>query len=120
MLHLIKACNSITKISSNPDENKDNYMEGLNYISNLYTFLNELKLYVPAKNDIEFLPTFKGRNIVEKMGISSTDKENEMKVFKLRSSLFLEDELVKTIRKGMSSICERIVLVEDVMSFYLP
>jgi len=117
---LIKTCNIITRISDDPEINTQNYIEGLNYVNNLYTFLNALKLAIPLEK-VDFLPSFKGKYVVEKLGIASTDKENEMKVFKVQSSLFLEDKkLFKLVSKEMSKICERIDLEKDVMVFYLP
>jgi hypothetical protein len=95
-------------------------MEGLNYINNLYAFLNALKLVIPL-DQVTFLPSFKGKYIVEKLGIASTDKENEMKLFKVQSSLFLGDKkLFKKVSAEMSKICERIDLEKDVAVFYLP
>lgn len=117
---LIKACNMITRISDDEVVNTENYLSGLSYISNLYTFLNHLKL-VLSLEDVEFLPTFKGKYVVEKLGIASTSKENEMKVFRVKSSVFREDkETVKSIRKEMGEICERIVQEGDTVTFYLP
>jgi hypothetical protein len=115
---LIRACNNITKISEDPVINIENYMEGLGFISNLYNFLNYLKLSVPLKS-VEFLPSFKGKYTVEKLGVSATDKENEMKVFKIQSSLFLEDKIQESIKDVMSSICEAILQEDDVLTFYL-
>ena len=115
---LIKACNNITKISEDPAINAENYMEGIAFVSNLYDFLNALKLVVPIKN-VEFLPSFKGKYIIEKLGVSATDKENEMKVFKVKSSLFLEDEIQEKIKEVMSGLCENVLLEDDVLTFYL-
>jgi hypothetical protein len=115
---LIKACNIITRISDNDEINNENYMEGISYISNLYNFMNALKLVIPLKQ-IEFLPSFKGKYTVEKLGVSATDKENEMKVFKVKSPLFLEDEIQEKIKEVMSNLCENVLLEDDILTFYL-
>lgn len=116
---IIDAIKQITVIGHNEDDNAQNYMEGLNYMDNLYTFLNRLKLAVPVES-VTFLPSFKGRYIVERLGIASDDKENEMKVFIVQSSLFLEDKTVLKIRRQLSEICERIEKSKDTITFYLP
>jgi hypothetical protein len=116
---IIDAIKQITVISADEGENTENYMEGLNYMDNLYTFLNRLKLAVPV-DLVTFLPSFKGKYIVEKLGIASDDKENEMKVFVIKSALFLEDKTVQRVRKNLSDICERIEKSKDTITFYLP
>lgn len=115
---LIKACSVITRISDDAEVNAENYMEGIGFISSLYNFMNALKLAVPLKQ-VEFLPSFKGKYTVEKLGVSATDKENEMKVFKVKSSLFLEDEVQEKIKEIMSNLCENVLLEDDVLTFYL-
>jgi hypothetical protein len=116
---IIDAMKSITEISDNAEVNAQNYMEGLDYIGNLYEFLNKLKLAVNVKK-VEFLPSFRGKYIVEKLGLKSTDKENEMKVFRVQSPLFLEDKTVSSIKKELSDMCEQIDKRKDVITFYLP
>lgn len=117
---LIKACKDISKITDNEELNSQNFLEATDYITNLNTFLKELMGVVPV-NRIKFLPSFKGKYIVQKLGILATDKENEMKVFRVKSTLFLEDEqLLREIKQQMIDICEDIIVTEDVMIFYLP
>jgi len=115
---LIKACNAITKISDEAEVNTENYMEGITYISSLYDFLNSLKLIIPLKK-ITFLPSFKGKYTVEKLGIAATEKENQMKVFKVESSLFLEDKVIQDIIRNMAGICQDITQQNDILTFYL-
>ena len=44
-----------------------------------------------------------------------------MKIFKIKSPLFLEDKgLLYDIKVKMSKICEEIIVVDDIMLFYLP
>jgi hypothetical protein len=122
---LIQTCNVITRISSDEEINAQNYIEGLNYINNLYTFLNTLKLAVPLE-EVKFLPSFKGKYVVEKLGLASTAKENEMKVFIVQSPLFLGDKkksnkkVLEKVTKELSKICEEIDLKKDVITFYMP
>jgi hypothetical protein len=116
---IIDAIRQITLIGGNDEDNTQNYMEGLNYMDNLYTFLNRLKLAVPV-DKVTFLPSFKGRYIVERLGIASDDKENEMKVFIVQSALFLEDKTVQRVRKQLSEVCESIEKSKDTITFYLP
>ena len=42
-----------------------------------------------------------------------------MKVFKVKSSLFLEDEVQEKIKEIMSNLCENVLLEDDVLTFYL-
>lgn len=115
---MIKAQNAITHISDNEKINAENYMESLDYISNLYKFINLIKGAV-SLTTIIFLPSFKGKYIVEKLGIPSTAKENEMKVFKVCSRLFLEDNTRKKVTAALNEICESIVAVDETMIFTL-
>jgi len=110
----------ITRISDNEEINSQNYLESIDYISNLYSFLKELGEVIPLSK-MQFLPSFKGKYIVQKLGIPATDKENEMKVFKVRSTLFLGDRpLLQEIKLKMASICEEIIVFDDTIIFYLP
>jgi len=115
---LIKACNTITKISEDSEINTANYMEGVSYISSLYDFLNHLKLIVSLKK-VTFLPSFKGKYTVEKLGIAATEKENQMKVFIVQSSLFLEDKVKQDLIKNLAGVCEDITQQGDILTFYL-
>jgi hypothetical protein len=116
---IIDAIKAITIISDDEETNAQNYMEGLDYMSNLYDFLNHLKLVVPV-DKVTFLPSFKGKYVVEKLGLASVDKENEMKIFIIQSSLFLEDKTVLKLKRELSDICEKIEKKKDVITFYLP
>jgi hypothetical protein len=116
---IIDAMKDLTVISEREDDNIQNYMEGLNYIENLYTFMNSLKLVLPVES-VTFLPSFKGKYISEKLGIASVDKENEMKIFRVQSSLFFEDKTVLRIKRQMSEICSEIEKRKDTITFYLP
>ena len=116
---LIKACANVTKISDDESINAQNYMEGIGYISNLYEFLNVLKTVVPT-NKVSFLPSFKGKFIVEKLGIAANGKENEMKVFKVKSALFLDDIIIEKMKQEMSKICQEIYQEEDILTFIMP
>jgi len=116
---LIKACANVTKISDDEVLNAQNYIEGIGYISNLYDFLNVLKTVVPV-NKVSFLPSFKGKFIVEKLGIAANGKENEMKIFKVKSHLFLEDIIIENLKREMSKICQEIYQEEDILTFILP
>ena len=92
----------------------------MDYIDNLNIFLSSLKLVIPINNKLTFLPSFKGKYVVEKLGILSFDRENEMKVFKIKSKAFLEDEeLIDNIMNEMLKICEEITVEQDVITFYL-
>lgn len=115
---LIKAQKDVTRISDNEKINNENYMESLNYIDNLYRFVNKLKVAVSTKN-VSFLPTFKGKYTAEKLQINSTCHENEMKIFKVKSDLFFEDKVVNKVKSAMKLICEEVILEENIMTFIL-
>lgn len=110
--------NLITKISDDETINMENYMDSLNYISNLYNFLNIIKIAIPISK-LSFLPSFKGKYIVEKLGISSNSKENEMKVFKVSSKLFLEDDIMGKINEIFKYKCESIKRIDETVIFVL-
>ena len=112
---IIKAHNIITRICDDADINFQNYQESIEYISNLYKFIDEIKQIVPLSK-VTFLPSFKGKYVVEQLGIPSNAKENEMKVFKLCSAMFLEEEIIDRIRKEVT-ICEDVLHVGEVMVF---
>jgi hypothetical protein len=115
---IIKAQKEITYISEDEKINSENSMDSLNYISNLYNFINIMKNIVSTK-DIEFLPSFKGKYICEKLGIAATDKENEMKVFKVESKLFLVDKTKDKLNKTFLPLCESMTQDGDVITFIL-
>jgi hypothetical protein len=116
---LIEICNAITAISKDENINSDNYMEGINYIGNLYNILNELKLVVSLEN-LTFLPTFKGYYTSEKFNIESSEKENQMKLFKIKSSLFLEDKQIRSnIKEKLLDISEDIKFEKDTLTVVL-
>jgi hypothetical protein len=116
---LIDICNDITRLTDNEDVNTQNYLESLSYINNLYDVLNELKLVV-SMNNLVFLPTFKGYYICEQLGIDCTDKESEMKFFKIKSSLFLEDEQIKhNIKEKFLDSSEKVFFKDDTLTIIL-
>lgn len=110
---LIKAQKEITAISDDETVNMQNYMESLNYVSNLYLFINKIKSIIPMES-VKFLPSFYG-----KMTCSKYDKESEMKVLRVTSPLFFVDKTAKDIMNKMESICENIELENDTITFIL-
>lgn len=115
---LIKAQKEITKISENEDINSQNYLESLNYISNLYLFINKLKGIISTE-DVKFLPSFYGMNTSLKMNLNLSGKETEMKILKLSSSLFLVDNTAKQIKKTFEKMCENIIQDGEIITFIL-
>lgn len=115
---MIRAQNAITRISENDEDNAKNYMESLGYITNLYKFINHLQTVInPA--DVTFLPSFKGKYTVEKLGIPSTAKENEMKVFRISSKLFLEDDIKRKVCSAFREMCDDIFSLGELITFTL-
>ena len=88
---LIKSAEQITHISEIQEINSQNYFELISMIDNLYNVINVLKSAIPI-HDAVFYPTFKGKYTCEKYNIPSSDKENELKVFMIKTSVFLEDK----------------------------
>lgn len=93
---LNKILNQITKISDDDDINTENYMSALNYVDNAYKFLRMIgpSLAQLVDEPITYLPSYKDKYLVEKLGILSTASENELKCFKLKSKTFLYNEVV--------------------------
>lgn len=115
---LIKAQKEITRISDDETINMQNYMESLNYISNLYMFINKLKSIVNP-DEVEFLPTFYGKNTCMNIRIDSADADSEMRLFKISSPLFLVDKTAKLVESKMSPICTEIEFNGNTVIFRL-
>ena len=105
---LIKASKEITDISNNQAINSSNYIESIKYINNLYSFVSMIKKYIATK-DFTFMPTFRGALTCERFGLPSSEVENEMKRFVIRSELFLEDKCLRdTILREMGKLCKSV------------
>lgn len=116
---LINVSKQITTISDNPKINAENHLEYIKYIDNVFLFINKLKMVVPMKNII-FIPTFKGELTCQKFGIISTAEENTMKLFKIKSMLFLEDnEIKEKIKETFKNISESIIFDNDIAEITL-
>lgn len=117
---LIKTTQQITKISEDNKINSDNMFESMHYIDNVYKFLKQIQLVCPM-NELEFLPSFKGKNTCAKYNILSKDYENEMRFFVVKSRLFLVDtKNVRTqIEKALGQYCEKIDYEGDKIAFIL-
>lgn len=116
---LIQAHKDIIRITDDEQINMENYMESLKHISNLYNFINKIKTVVSTK-DMIFYPTFKGMYTSQKLNIEATDKEMEMKVFKIFSVLLLEDTTVEKMYKVMTPLCDSIDRdTENIFTFIL-
>ena len=68
---------------------------------------------------LNFYQHLKDRRHVRFFNIHATEKENELKIFKLKSQLFLEDteELRHKISDILGSECETIIYDGDIISF---
>lgn len=117
---LIKTTQQITRISDDNKINSDNMFECMNYVDNIYNFINKIKLIVPI-NEIEFLPSFKGRNTCAKYSIMSKEYENEMRFFVVKSGLFLVDidKIKKDVNEILGPICDRISYEGNKIAFIL-
>lgn len=114
-----KALKDICNISTDPEINTENYLDSLNFIDNLYKIIIILQEYCSVKQ-LHFLPSFKAMSITEKLGIPSEFKENELKIIKVKSNLFLEDiKLVEKIKNRVNDICENVIVVDNVLIFKL-
>lgn len=117
-MKLTDALKAVTKISDVDSENLQNYLRSVNYISNLYRFQNYLKDVVPI-DKVEFLPTFKDVYIAEYLGIETMTEENELRLIKVKSDLFLVDETVENVTARFEPECNNIIHERDTMTFYL-
>lgn len=114
-----KALKDICKISDNDEINIENYLSSLNYIDNLYDLIIILQESFSVKQ-LSFLPSFKAFSVTEKLGIPSDSKENELKIIKVKSNLFLEDiKLVEKVKSRAAHLCENIILVDNILIFNL-
>lgn len=117
---LAKIIHEITQISEDTSINLENYMESINFINNVYNFINKIKMVAPVTS-MTFKPTFKGRMTCEKFNIDGSVYENEMRYFVVDSALFLEDKEQKKqqIRDELGSICESIEFDATTVRFIL-
>ena len=77
----------ITKISDNEEINEENYLESLYYCDSL-TKIEEIYNIIKSRfEDVEILPSFKGKETCKKYNIKSTESENNFRVarFKIHS-----------------------------------
>jgi hypothetical protein len=85
-----EALKEVCRISEDEAINEQNWMDSIQYSDNIYDVDKLLTEYIPQKS-ITFLPSFKGIHVVEQLGILSTDEENEMRVFLVKSPAFEND-----------------------------
>ena len=117
MIH--KALKDICKISNDESINMENYLDAINYIDNLYHLESVLKRHVSIRQ-LSFLPSFKGKYLCERLGITSDPEENVMKVFRVTSDVFrVDDELTQKITDEMQDFCNKITVVDNMIIFIL-
>ena len=118
-MKIFDALKIVTKISENKDENLENYLRSMNYVSNLYKFHFILKDIVNL-DEIQYLPSFKDCYLSEKLGIATITEENELRLISIQSPLFLVDrELIDRITAKMDNMCNNISHEADILTFYL-
>lgn len=116
---IIKALREVCNISDNETINAENYLDGINYIDNLYKVTSILNNFVTIRS-ITFLPSFKGRYVCSRLGMITEPEEEEMRIIKVKSDLFFGDnDVVKKIKAAMSELCEKIELEENIFTFTL-
>jgi hypothetical protein len=104
---LIKACNEIARISETDEgANAENYMAAVGHISNLYRFVDAIKNVVPAAAKLRFLPTFKDKYVSSKYGILSTEEENDMREFRIKSAYLSDESFRKKVKDALKDICD--------------
>lgn len=109
----------ITIISDDENDNTENYLEALNYLDNIYILAEVLQKDI-SFDKLTFLPSFKSVYLVERLGIGSYAEENELKLFKIKSSLFISDtKLATKIKIDCTPICSKITQDKDVISLVL-
>lgn len=115
-----KALTEISTISDIDSDNLENYLDALNYLDNVYKLLNILKSFMPLKDNIKFHPSFISKTIAERLGMLTTDEQNEMKYFIAESDIFSSDEeTTKTIMLECDEICKFIQRDGNTITFIL-
>jgi hypothetical protein len=110
----------ITKISDNKQDNLENYLSSINYISNLYRFKSKLSTVLNKDFKFTWKPTFKDCYLSEKLGIETITEENELRLFSLESERFLVDKtIVEEIKDALTDLCNTIICEENTITFYL-
>lgn len=117
-MKLTEALKAVTKISPDEDQNLQNYLKSVNFISNLYRFHYMLKDCIPV-DQVEYLPTFKDCYLSEELGLETVTEENELRLIEIKSPLLLVDENVERITAKFDNICNNIIHENDTMTFYL-
>lgn len=117
-MKLVDSLKCITKISDSHEQNLQNYLRSINYISNLYKFQLCMTELLP-ETEYEYLPSFKDIYISEELGLTTITEENELRLIIIKSSQFLVDGTVKQITAHMKFLCNKIESEKDIMTFYL-
>ena len=115
---MIKQFNNVIKISDKDEIVQKNFLEGLDFISNLNLFIDVFTKTGIADKDVTYLPSFFGRFVSEELCRASTAEENEMRVFILKSNCFLEDDIIQRIFSIMEDYCQ-INRDNDIITFIL-
>ncbi len=97
-----KALKEITNISDDEEINTENYLDALNYLDNIYKVVSVIEEYFSI-DDLHFLPSYKGKYIVEKIGMLSSTEENELRVFRVQSPLFLDEEKLQKLEDSCTN-----------------
>ncbi len=99
---MIRQFNSMIRVSEDDNIIQKNFLEALDYVSNLNDFLINFSRIGITDKDITYLPSFYGKYVSEEIGRASIAEENVMGVFILKSELFLEEDLIQKIFELMS------------------
>lgn len=111
MINLI--LKNITCISEDDNLNTENYLASLQYLDNIYKLIIIFQKFISLK-DITFLPSFKDKNLIEKLGIICSEAENELRYFEIKSNLFLgQNENVNKMIKECEKICDSVTKNDD-------
>ncbi len=114
-----KALREITNISDDEEVNTENYLDALNYLDNVYKVVSVIDEYFSI-DDLHFLPSYKGKYIVERIGMLSTTEENELRVFRLQSPLFLDEERLHKLENGcINEIGCNVTYENDILTIVL-
>ena len=107
-----KALKEITNISDDEEINTENYLDALNYLDNIYKVVSVIEEHFSI-DELVFLPSYKGKYIVDRIGMLSTTEENELRVFKIKSSLFLDQKKLKELEDSCKKEINSDVIFED-------
>ncbi len=93
-----KILKAVTSITTDSEKNLLNFIDSLDYIDKLIIISKVIGDVVPLER-VSFSPTFTGKTLMSKDEFDLSEYNDDMKMFKCESQLFLEDTIITKIQE---------------------